>query len=74
MHHESSWAFKFMETQTRTTRDMQRYGLWRNRAESLIVEQKRQLGAESRRLGISLAFALDELQGSGPISEKSAEI
>jgi len=39
------------------------YGLWRNRAESLIVEQKRQLCAESRRLGISLAFALDELQG-----------
>lgn len=73
IHHESSCPFKLMESQTRTTRDMPRYGLWRKRAESLIVEQKRQLCAESRRLGISLAFALDELQGSG-LREKSAEI
>lgn len=73
IHHEASCPFKLMESQTRTTRDMPRYGLWRKRAESLIVEQKRQLCAESRRLGISLAFALDELQGLG-LREKSAEI
>ena len=48
-----SWCF---------TDGLPRYGMWRGKAYRLIGERKQKVSEESKRLGVSLSFALDELE------------
>ncbi|CAK8991019.1 unnamed protein product [Durusdinium trenchii] len=39
-----------------------KYGMWQHKANRLIGERKQKVSEESKRLGVSISFALDELE------------